>query len=171
MVAAPGAAPLASILLECLRTSVSTVAIPPATVSLRTGLQMEPLLARLRDECCEGVAWVRIDLVYPTSTFPEQVATFDRCGPLLRAAILELGVLRCAPRGQDENSIPTADEWDTAAELVDADREAILAAVCCFLDLEKDRMVVEGAWIPWPIEGGCMGGTVQLIVEVDACEC
>lgn len=170
MVAESGAAPLAAVMLACLRVAVADLPIPPATVSMRTGLQMEPLLSRLRDECCEGAAWVRIDQVYPTTNFPEPALTYDRCGPALRAAVLELGIVRCAPQ-PTENNLPTAEEWDTAAALVDADREAMLAAVCCFIDTERDRMIVEGTWTPLPTEGGCMGGTLPVVVALDACGC
>lgn len=162
--------PVAQVLLECLAAEVALLDQAPAVTSLRVGSQVELLIALTRDECCEGVAWVRVAAIYPSSTFPVADTVWTPCAPVQWAAVFELGVARCAPT-PDANSIPSADDWNALAEAVLEDAAAMRRAICCFEATERDRMNLPGLWTPLPVEGGCVGGTQQLTVAIGDCDC
>jgi len=166
----PGVLPVATSLLACLQTALQDVTAPPEHVSLRVGVQVELLLSETRDECCEGVGWVRVVSIYPSAVFPQPDLESIRCWPLQWAAILEMGVARCAPT-PDADEIPSTDDWNTLAEAVLDDAAAMRRALCCFADLEADRMYLAGLWQPLPVDGGCLGGSMQVTVAIDACDC
>jgi len=166
----PGVLPVATSLLACLQTALANVADPPEHVSLRVGTQIELLLSETRDECCEGVGWVRVVSIYPSANFPEPDLTYGRCWPIQWAAILEMGVARCAPTPEAAD-VPSSDEWNAIGEAVLDDAAAMRRALCCFADLEADRMYLAGLWQPLPIDGGCLGGYMQVTVAIDACDC
>lgn len=162
--------PVAENLLACLVAELATEADPPAHASLRTGIQVELLLSTTRDECCEGVAWVRVASIYPSENFPEQDSSYSRCGPVQWAAILEMGVARCAPT-PDAADIPSEDEWNAVSRAIMDDAAAMRRALCCFVDADPDRMYLAGQWASLAVEGGCAGGTQQVTIAVGACDC
>ncbi len=166
----PSVLPITTTLLGCLQEALAETPDPPANVSLRVGTTVALLLSQTRDECCEGVGWVRVAAIYPSENFPIPDATWSSCGPLQWAAVLEMGVARCAPTPEADD-MPSPDQWNTLAEAVLADAAAMRRAVCCFADVETDRMHLAGLWQPLPVEGGCVGGTMQLTVAVDNCDC
>lgn len=166
----PGVLPLAETLLGCLQAALGDVADPPANVSLRVGTQVELLLSQTRDECCEGVGWVRVVSIYPSAVFPQPDLESVRCWPLQWAAVLELGVARCAPTPEGDE-LPTPDDWNTIGEAVLSDAAAMRRALCCFAEADPDRMYLAGLWQPLPVDGGCLGGAMQVTVAVDACDC
>ena len=162
--------PVAQLLLDCFAAEVALVDAPPAVTSLRVGQQVELLLAFTRDECCEGVGWVRVATIYPSSTFPAQDTEWSPCAPAGWAAVLEMGVARCAPT-PDASSIPSADEWSAIATAVLEDAAAMRRAICCFDGTDGARRSLAGLWTPLPVEGGCVGGTQQLTVSIGDCDC
>lgn len=158
--------PVALELLACLKTEIAKVAKPPKNVSLRTGPVVALLLSTTRDECCEGVAWVRVANVFPSSRFPNPDDEAFPEGPMARAALLELGAARCAPT-PPANRIPTSAEWDAVSMAVLDDAAAMWRAICCWAG---DRLYLPGLWEPLPVEGGCLGGTQQLTVPIGDCD-
>lgn len=166
----PSVAPVASTLLQCLTAELATVPRPPTQVMFRVGVTVELLLSQYSDECCLGLGWVRLVTVYPSTVFPQPDAGAEGCGTLAWAAVLEMGAARCAPT-PPSNQIPSAEEWNTLAEEVFADASAMRRALCCFADVEGDRLFVPGLWQPLPVEGGCAGGVMAVTVAVDACDC
>lgn len=167
----PTVAPVAATLLNCLAGELAKTPHPPAMVSYRVGASVDLLLSTVSDECCTGVGWVRLVSVYGSDIFPQPNAAADRCdNPIQWAAVLEMGAARCAPI-PDAGEIPLAEEWDTLAEEVFADAAAMRRAMCCFAQVEQDRLYVPGLWQPLPVEGGCAGGIMQVTVAVGACDC
>lgn len=166
----PSVLPVATSLLACLQETLGETAAPPKSVSLRVGSQVELLLSQTRDECCEGVGWVRVALIYPSDNFPQPNTEWTSCSPLQWAAVLELGVARCAPT-PEATDMPSGDEWNAVAEAILADAAAMRQALCCFADVETDRMYLPGLWQPLPVEGGCVGGFMQVTVAIDNCDC
>jgi hypothetical protein len=154
--------------LECLRTQLAALDNPPANVMLRTGERTEALLSMFRDECCEGLGWVRPGAIYPsTNDFPNPDQGVSSCGPDRWAAQLELGVVRCAPT-PDAQTLTSADEWNDATIQILADAAAMRRALYCLetAPAMQDRLWVAGPWTPTPTEGGCMGGTHLLTVAI-----
>lgn len=173
MVADPMVMPLARELLECLEQEIAKVSSPPAYVQLRTGAVVDHLLSSNEDECCSGLAWVRPATFFPSSdVFPAQDDTPTPKGITGWGVQLELGAIRCAPVG-DENSIPTAADWDAVTQAVMDDAAAMRRAVCCFVEQVERRakIVVVQPWLPVAIEGGCTGGAMSLTIRAPACDC
>lgn len=173
MVADPLVIPLARELLECYSQELAKVDSPPAYVQLRPGNVVAHLLSVNQDECCEGLAWVRPSAFFPSSsTFPVQDPAPIKGGMRAWAVTLELGAVRCAPVG-DENEIPTGEEWDATVQTVMDDAAAMRRAICCFIDAKPGRSgrVLVGIWQPVEVQGGCVGGILPVTVQGPVCDC
>lgn len=156
-------------LLECFRTELEARPTPPSQICLRHGAQVNPSLGTTEDECCSGLAWVRIVNV---------VAMRDRtdlnaaCLNHERVVTLEMGAVRCMPWGTVQ-APPTCAQWTDVASLADQDHDAMEAALCCaFNDLSEDGAfrVVAGSYEPTGPDGNCIGGVMTVEVETD-CGC
>jgi hypothetical protein len=170
----PMVMPLAYELLACLETEIAKVLNPPMYVGLRPGAVVDHLISTTSDECCQGLAWVRPASFYPASgAFPVQDAEPLPGGTRSWAITLEMGAVRCAPT-PDENSIPTVAQWNEVVQAVMDDAAAMRRAICCFIDLDpvnRTRYVLPLEWTPLDVEGGCVGGTLPVIVRGPACDC
>lgn len=165
--------PFADELLACLEQEVAKVLNPPKYVQLRPGNVVDHLLSTYQDECCEGLAWVRPDGFFPSSSiFPLPDESPQPKGPLAWAVTLELGAVRCAPT-TEETRIPTAAEWDATTRAVMDDAAAMRRALCCFIDLEPGRAkkVLIGQWQPLSVQGGCVGGIIPVTIRGPVCDC
>lgn len=166
----PVAQPILDALLVCLEAEVAKVAEPPASVCLRPGDRVDLLMAQGRDECCEGLAWVRLASVYPSTRFPTPDESFERC-PGGWAVVVELGVARCAPVG-DEHSLPTCEHWVDSVNHVTADAAALRRTLMRLRTLDDfhHTMTVAGTWEPMTTEGGCVGGAMLVTVKAPMCD-
>ena len=166
----PVAQPILDALLACLETQVARVPDPPAVVCMRPGDRVELLIAQGQDECCAGLAWVRLAQIYPSSEFPTQDEGFVKCQTGW-AVVVEIGVARCAPVG-DERNLPTCDQWTKVTNNTTADAAALRRTLLCFRALDDHRftMMVPGSWEPLTTEGGCVGGAMTLTVQASMCD-
>lgn len=167
--------PLAEELLECLEQEVDKLAHPPKYRGLRPGQVVDHLVSTTSDECCEGLAWVRPVLFVPSSTaFPIQDSGVPPLTTTRAWAItLEMGVVRCAPT-PDENSIPSNAAWFDVVQDVMDDAAAMRRAICCFVaadPVKRNKWVLPLEWAPLDVQGGCVGGTLQVIMRGPACDC
>lgn len=169
MVADPVVMPLAHELLDCYAVELDKLEQVPAYVQLRAGNVVAHLLSTYQDECCEGLAWVRPSAFFPTSAFPTQDAAPVRGGTRAWAVTLELGYVRCAPVG-DEDTLPTAAEWEATVQAVMDAGAAMRRALCCFQEGRNGRML-PGTWQPIEVQGGCVGGIMPVTVQGPACDC
>jgi hypothetical protein len=175
MVADPVVMPLARELLACYEQELEKLEDPPGSIGLRPGTTVGFLLSAMGDdECCAGLAWVRPAGFFPSSAaWPNQDTTPQTKGVRAWAVTLELGYVRCAPTG-DENSIPSNDAWDEATQGVMDAAAAMRRAVCCWIDAEsalrKQRALI-GQWQPVDVQGGCVGGVLQVTLMGPACDC
>lgn len=170
----PLATPMAYELLACLEEELDKTASPPRYRGRRPGQTVAHLISTTSDECCEGSAWVRVAEIVPSSSqFPLQDTEPVPQGTSSWAVTLEMGVIRCAPT-PDENSIPSSAAWNAVSDAVDDDAAAMRRAICCFIALNpgyRARGVLPLEWQPIEVEGGCVGGTHQIIVRGPACDC
>lgn len=162
---------LAQELLACLQTGLTASAYPidPQYVMLRAGAEVTPLLGTGDDECCRGLAWVRI----ARTTNVRQVGDRDNvvCYTQERVLTLEMGVARCAPMSGPA-TVPTEDQWTAAALKLDSDLGVMEAAVCCaFSDIELSAAdeVAVGDYQPFGVDGNCIGGTLEVNIRMNAC--
>lgn len=165
------ATPLAMDLLMCLDLQVQQLEKPPRDVMLRSGNQVNFLMSLTKNECCAGLAWVRVAQITPSSgqNWPAQDLQPQRCGTQRYAVELEMGVVRCAPVATDRG-IPSEDTWNISAVDTLADFAAMDRAICCFQD-GFTGLTLPGAWTPLAVQGMCVGGTMNLTVSAAPCNC
>lgn len=161
-------------LLECLRTAVQDGPYPIADehVCLRFGNQVNPTLGTLTDECCTGLAWVRVVTVEGLRDPSDPL--YNNCLSSERRLTLELGTARCMPFGTTEAG-PTCDQWTEAALKMDADHAAMEQALCCFRDVVENApfapsVISVGTYEPFGPDGGCISGTLQITLDY-SCAC
>lgn len=166
------AAPVANALLTCLTEQMQQLQSPPARIQIRVGSETGPLIGPNVDECCAGLAWVRVANVYPSwNSFPGPDNDWLPCGPLAYAVVLEMGTAFCTPWSDSTDSFesldpPSTDDWSTAfATLMQHQTLMRRAAACCFPATQRRAV---GEWTPLSVEGGCTGGTLRVTVSVMA---
>ncbi len=166
----PVAQPILDTLLVAMEIEVAKVPNPPAVVCMRPGDRIDLLISQLRDECCEGLAWIRVAGIYPSTNFPTQDETFQKCQTGWGVQV-ELGVARCAPVG-DENNLPSCDEWTAATNNVTADAAALRRTLLRWKTLEENRFrqYIPGGYLPLTTEGGCVGGAMLVTFAAPACD-
>lgn len=166
--------PLAEELLACFEQELAKVTFPPASVGFRPGAVTDLLLSDNQNECCDGLAWVRIASFYPSGTrFPLQDEDPISTTPTAWGITLEMGVARCSPT-PPPTMIPTNAEWESVVRNVMDDAAAMRRALCCFIQLDSTRRkgyVLPGDWQPIETSGGCAGGTMLVTVRGPACDC
>ena len=127
------------------------------------------------DECKCGTAWVRVVDWYPSSdsAFPGPATTVDeQTCPRLFGLVLEMGVGRCPPVG-DQSVLPTCGEYNAFHAVVMDDGMRLRNAIyCCFLAVDPlDRVVVGQPQRLGP-QGACFQQTLTVTAMVPACnEC
>lgn len=166
--------PLANQLLACLCDSLAANPNPPLNCCLRVGDVVYPDFNQYQDQCCDGLAYVRVSRVYPSLEFPSQVEIWTPCADMALAAELEMGVFRCEPQ-QGATELPSCDEWTATATQVANDWEAMVRAACCLdgqLQVSSPGTpVLIGVWQPANSGGGCTGGILPITVGVMNCSC
>lgn len=160
----------AQVLLQCLgeQLDAGPYPVPAEKVCLRFGDRVNPTLGTGEDECCTGLAWVRVAsddaLADPDDASP--------CVDTARRLTLELGTARCIPFGS-VSAGPSCAAWTEAALKMDSDHAAMQAALCCALDAFRDQgayQVVPGSYTPAGPDGNCISGTLTVTIDYD-CGC
>ncbi len=115
---------------------------------------------------------MRVSEVYPSwDNFPAEDNTWLPTGPLAYAVVLEMGVAFCMPWSDSEDTFdntdpPSADDWATAfATQMQHQTLMRRTAACCFRPTQRRAV---GGWTSLPVEGGCTGGKLTVIVSVIA---
>lgn len=160
-------------LLECYRAELEAVDFPnpppDENICLRHGEQVAPSLGTGSDECCSGLAWVRVATVEPLRDAGDGGS---RCVTSERRVTLEMGAAHCMPWGTTEAG-PTCEQWTAVALQADAYHGAMERALCCLrstLSRDQAEVITPGAYAPFGPDANCVGGTMQVIVET-SCGC
>lgn len=169
---------IADALRACLVTAFAEDDGIPAEICHRPGNEAPLSLGMAQDECCSGLAWVRIAGIAPVVD-PDEAPNpdFNRCNVHGRRVTLELGVARCNPYG-DKSRGPTCEAWTELALRMDLDAAAMRRAACCFATGaapvgpgEEISDVLPGAWEPLESSGLCAGGIMTVVVFTECGEC
>lgn len=160
-------------ILACLQAEMMRVPSPPLNFHIRPGATFQPLADSTRDECCEGIAWVRRGPMFRSRDFPEQFGEADGTGTHQWAMQVELGVERCIPViGEGSNDpVPLASQWLAAATAAEDDSAALRRTICCIEALLGKRRVIVGQITPLENGGNCGGQIVILTIALQACDC
>lgn len=173
--------PLAINARTCLVTEVGKLANPPARVQIRPGASFAAMVDANKDECCDGIAYVRVGQRVPTGgNWPTPLT--DVGGPSASrgrasyyAVSLELGVYRCIPTKSDvpdsNDDFPTEAQWLQAAQDQADDGAALLRVVCCLQDIYGTDSVIAGALTPLENQANCSGIIVNVQLRAPACDC
>jgi hypothetical protein len=163
----------AQVLLQCLGEQIEAgpYPIPEEKICLRFGDRVNPTLGTGEDECCTGLAWVRVSAVDSLAD-PDAVERGE-CVDTRRRITLEMGTSRCIPFGNLAAG-PSCAAWTEAALKMDADHAAMEAAICCateaFDGLAYAPRTLPGQYIPSGPDGNCIAGTLSVTIDYD-CGC
>lgn len=114
------------------------------------------------DQKC-GMAWVRLDRLYPyEGTVTTQARTPTCTSPL--AAVIELGVYRCIPTVHADGAGPSVLEQTNQVLAQIGDAGALFAAIAC-CDAVTKRSHVLGTYVPRDA-GDCGGGVLPVTVAI-----
>ena len=155
---------LAAKLLQCLRDEVQLSPSPNAVVGFRTGTTGQPLAGLTEDECCDGAAFVRVVRTYPSWGVPAPALTSMSCAQP-HGVVFELSIWRCSPIG-DISEPPVQQAWNDLHQELLNDRLTMLSAICCLQAQLDQRTIMIGEWAPVNTDGGCVGSTVTLDVDI-----
>lgn len=147
---------------EALQDSVGGA---PATCCIIVGQPVVP-------DCCSGFAWVRMLSAYPTLDFPSQDTEAHRCRVDTWAAVIEIGVTRCAPQPCDPLGNPCCDsEFDATLAMLD-DFARLRRLLSCCVGVPADS-VVPGQWAVQGAgaEGGCLTNAIQATFRFASGDC
>lgn len=148
----PGLETLAACLCEELATSLGGV---PCFCGVVPGRIVPMDFCDCATTGC-GMAWVRLDAMFPSRAFPTQT-TDARCNDPL-ASRIELGVTRCLPGMDAQGNPPGVVEQSNAVAVQMADAMAMRRAIaCCYGPNSKDYVL--GTYQPVGPQGSCGGGT------------
>lgn len=166
--------PSAQSLLTCVQERMLLNPNPPQHFQLRVGL--DPVAADFgtdgRDYCCEGLVYVRVIRRFPSgNNWPVRDEVSINCSPAAWAAELEIGSFRCVPAGDNHMD---ANAWEAAFENVQNDQEAMVEAICCWVDDQKVNNrywmnYIIRDWFPFSNQGGCAGGAISVTAQFESC--
>ena len=166
--------PYANKLLQCLcdavQANASDLYPAPRICCLRAGetVALDITDAQV-DECCLGLAYVRIDSLYPTGSStnlfpsPSSDVPFNKCAPYAWGLTMEMAVWRCVGTAD-------CDQWNYVAQRQMLDAKSMREALCCFMSDLDPGTVSATPWQSKGPEGGCVGGTMNISVQIDNCE-
>jgi hypothetical protein len=168
---------LSAELLNCLCTAVESNPSPPTHCCYRVGT--EPIhdinLETQVDLCCEGLAYVLLRDVYPSSeSFPENDIVRQiqgGCAWPAWAVGLRIGIVRCAPEVSD------CDVNNEAFIQNIYDVQSINDAVCCFREFIRTSELFAGFNLvierqtQGSTSGGCTERYVNLVAQIPNLDC
>jgi len=161
---------LAQDLLACYQAELNAGPNPPAQICLRAGGDVGPSLGTSTDECCAGLAWVRIVSVI-TLRQDASAPDFNEC-IVERRVELEMGAARCMPFGTTQLP-PTCEQWTAVALQLDADSDAMFKAACCLRGDQEfgGGIVTLGTYTAEGPDGNCIGGTMSVFIDIQCGVC
>lgn len=108
-----------------------------------------------------GMAWVRLDSMFPSSQFPSIDSQANQCRSPM-AYRLVVGAVRCMPTVEEDGSLPDEGAILDATLAIHLDMIAMRRAIqCCFT---SDEQIMLGAYEPIGPQGYCAGGQWMVTV-------
>lgn len=174
--------PILSAMLSCLTSLEPIWPNAPAAYQLRSGNTFVASADSAMDECCSGIAWVRMGPSYPTDDFPIQKTTVENGTETDWAISVEIGVQRCIPTQGDDGvmgSVVTGAQHLAAVQQEADDAYMLRLAACCLRDgytytngqkMGNSGMII-GVQTPLENSGPCGGIMLLVTVRAPACDC
>lgn len=150
-------------LTSCLCQQIDVDGLPP--VCICTPMPGEEISTDYVSEDA-GMAWVRLESGWPSTTFPSPAASAACNAPL--AFNLEVGIAYCAPTLTDGGEPPDlAAQFDSTRLQLAAMSTIRRAIICCF-PASTIHSVVLGVYQPMGPQGGVVGGYWSIAVAEGA---
>jgi len=139
---------------DCLCNQITSDGLPPVCYCgvMPGSIAVADRVGNCGDVC--GMAWVRLDQMYPAVTVGVPSGDPGNCQRGLGLDI-ELGILRCFP------TEPTDQELFSSTELQILDAETLFRAVTCCPAIPQMDCVV-APYTPLGPDGGTVGGTLSI---------
>lgn len=175
--------PVMAELLLCLCEKADLAPNPPQHCSFRVGTQAPHDLGIDGDFCCEGLAYVTLGSLFPSSeSFPERdivrQADTGGCSPPTWGVELTASLVRCVPTGAGDGMMISNREWEIAALQNIYDTRTLQRTACCFRDYVTKQSslligmsVIIGDITQGTPQGGCIERSVGLTVQIPNCDC
>lgn len=177
----PYIGPIVAEALMCLCDKAALKPNPPQHCSFRIGNEAVHDMGLNGDMCCEGLAYVSLGTIFPSSEgFPQEDSSYQagaKCAPLTWGITMKLALVRCAPVGDGMSMVPDA-AWEAAMLQNIYDSATLMAAACCVRSFVINS---SGIWIGMSAIGGSvaqgnpLGGCVERSIEVQVqmpnCDC
>jgi hypothetical protein len=168
-------------LLACLCEQAAAQPNPPQHCCFRVGGEVAHDAGILQDQCCEGIAYVTLGDTYPSSdSFPEADIVRQAsavCAPPTWAQVFNVGIIRCAPVG-DEFLPPSCTDWNAAARQNVIDAQTLRRVACCMRTYIVDNndlflgmsLVIDRQTQGTP-QGGCVERSMKLTIQFSNQDC
>lgn len=174
----PAIAPAVRAVLDAMRIELARETNPPLHYRMVPGVQpvfaLTPTISGLLDECCEGVAFLRIADIFPCDDFPNPKAVWlpHSDGEVSLGVTLEIGVARCGQSAPGQDLVPTDDQYTADVMNILSDVAALLRVGPYLMNLSVPPIYeyAYGEWQPAQAEGGCVGGSMHLTLQVASCD-
>lgn len=141
----------------------------PAHLRLTPGDAVIAALTQTVNECCEGIGTVRLVRYFPCDQLPVESQRSETEGGVTSWAIeMELSVVRCS-FSPGPSMAPSDDALTQDARAAADDQLAMRRAIKSLYDAGRVVDYVIGTGQPIAAEGGCIGGTLNVHVQV-SCE-
>lgn len=168
-------------LLTCLCDEANLQPNPPAICCFRVGTEIAHDAGILEDQCCEGIGYVALGDTYPSSdSFPEQDIIRQAnsvCPPTTWAQVFQVGIIRCAPVGNEFRG-PNCIEWNAAARQNVVDSQTLRRVACCIRAFVADNSgdffgmsLVIDRQVQGNPQGGCVERTMKITAQFPNIDC
>lgn len=173
--------PLMNKLLECLCLYSQSTEGAPTHCCFRVGTEIAHDAGMLQDQCCEGIAYVALgDTYFSADSFPEQDIirqAGSQCAPPTWAQAFKVGIIRCAPVG-NEFVPPSCTDWNLASRQNVIDAKTLRQVACCIRDYVVNNsdlffgmsLVIDRQTQGNP-QGGCVERSMTLTAQFPNCDC
>lgn len=159
-------------LLACLCEKAGAAENPPGNCCFRVGTEIAHDAGILEDQCCEGIAYVALGDIYPSSeSFPDQDIIRQasaHCAFPTWAVQFKVGIIRCVPTG-NEFLPPNCVEWNAAARQNIIDAKTLREVACCirnFVTNNENQFFGMSVVIERQTQGNPQGGCVERSMQI-----
>jgi hypothetical protein len=155
--------PAVTALTNCLCTQIASDGLPP--VCICSPMPGDSIATDYVSDDA-GMAWVRVVLGWPSTSFPAQSQSAACSAPL--AFQLEVGLVYCAPAVSSDGEPPDLPAQFDATRLQLAGMNTMRRALRCCFPGQRGADTVLGNYTPMGPMGGVVGGTWTVFVAEGA---
>lgn len=149
---------LAPIVAQVLALAETHLTVPVGRATVMPGNTV------VQDDCCDGQLWVRVVSIVGVSGLSQPAS--QPCTRLYQVR-LGIGVDRCAHTVNDQGIPPTPGEMTADAFQTYQDQADLVEAWVCsifpyLMNLNSAGAAKMEDWLPRPVDGGCVGGELDI---------